>query len=476
MRSTFIRTFFLTAVVVLVALLVVGAVFQFVVRDLFTRQVQKELIDNCNTVAGLASAHYGQGSLPTREFFVDLSIATQVSGADAVICDSRGNLLLCSDSPMGCEHQGMVLSESYLKQVFQKGIVLDNGLVEGLYTESRYVVGMPIINAINNRPVGVVILSTPVTRTMEILDSLADTYMLVTLLVAVIAVIAITLLARRQSAPLKDMAKAAHAFGHGQLDARVSVAENAPLEVQELALAFNNMASSLQKSEYQRQEFVANVSHELKTPMTTISGYVDGMLDGTIPKEMHPQYMELVSGETKRLSRLVRSMLDISRMQDQESIPPERMSRFPVDECVGQVLITFEQKITEKNLEVTVDFPEHTVYTRADSDAITQVVYNLVDNAVKFCPVGGNLTLRIKDGGDKVYVTVGNDGQTIPPEELPLVFDRFHKLDKSRAENRDGWGLGLYIVKTLICRHGEDISVTSQNDKTEFTFTLPFVN
>ena len=123
-----------------------------------------------------------------------------------------------------------------------------------------------------------------------------------------------------------------------------------------------------------------------------------------------------------------------------------------------------------------MDFPEHTVYTRADSDAITQVVYNLVDNAVKFCPVGGNLTLRIKEGGEKVYVTVGNDGQTIPPEELPLVFDRFHKLDKSRAQNRDGWGLGLYIVKTLICRHGEDIAVTSQDGKTEFTFTLPLVN
>ena len=476
MRSTFIRTFFLTAVVVLAALLVLGAAFQFVVRDLFTRQTERELMDDCNTVASLAAAHYGQGSLPTREFFVDLSIATQVSGADAVICDSRGNLLLCSDSPMGCEHQGMVLSESYLQKVFQEGVVLDSGLVEGLYAESRYVVGMPIINSKNNRPVGVVILSTPATRTMEILDSLADTYMLVTLLVAVIAVIAITLLARRQSAPLKDMARAAHAFGHGQLNARVTVAENAPREVQDLALAFNNMASSLQKSEYQRQEFVANVSHELKTPMTTISGYLDGMLDGTIPEERHGHYMEMVSQETKRLSRLVRSMLDISRMQDQENIPAERMGRFELDECVGRVLITFEQKITEKDLEVEVDFPEHTVYTRADPDAITQVVYNLLDNAVKFCPQGGTLTLRIKEGTDKVYVSVGNDGQTIPPEELPLVFDRFHKLDKSRAENRDGWGLGLYIVKTLICRHGEDISVTSQNGKTEFTFTLPLVN
>ena len=476
MKTTFSRTFTMAAVVLLAALLLVGASFQLLVRNLMTRQTEKSLKDDCATVASLASAYYGEGSLSTRDFFVNLSIATQVSGADAVICDSRGKLVLCSDSPMGCSHQGMQLSQAYLQQVYREGVVLDTGLIEGLYQDTRYVVGMPILDTRTAHPVGIVILSTPASTAMALLDKLADTYMLVSVLVVLIAVAAITLLARRQSSPLKDMAKAASDFGHGHLDARVSVEKGSSREVQELALAFNNMASSLQKSEYQRQEFVANVSHELKTPMTTISGYVDGMLDGTIPPERHPHYMELVSQETKRLSRLVRSMLDISRMQDQESIPEESLTRFSVDECVGRVLITFEQKITEKQLEVDVDFPEHTVYTRSDADAITQVVYNLLDNAVKFCPEAGTLSLKIREGGGKVYVSVGNTGETIPPEELPLVFERFHKLDKSRAQNRDGWGLGLYIVKTLICRHGEDISVTSQNGKTEFTFTLPLVN
>ncbi|MBQ8880756.1 MAG: HAMP domain-containing histidine kinase [Oscillospiraceae bacterium] len=476
MKTTFSRTFTMAAVVLLAALLLVGASFQLLVRNLMTRQTEKALQDDCTAVASLASAYYGEGSLSTREFFVNLSIATQVSGADAVICDSRGRLVLCSDSPMGCSHQGMLLSEDYLQQVYREGMVLDTGLIAGLYQDPRYVVGMPIFDTRTNRPVGIVILSTPASTAMALLDKLADTYMLVSVLVVLVAVAAITLLARRQSSPLKDMAKAASDFGHGHLDARVSVEKGSPQEVQELALAFNNMAASLQKSEYQRQEFVANVSHELKTPMTTISGYVDGMLDGTIPPERHGHYMELVSQETKRLSRLVRSMLDISRMQDQESIPPESLTLFDLNECVGRVLITFEQKITEKQLEVDADFPEHRVYTRANADAITQVVYNLLDNAVKFCPAGGTLSLKIREGGEKLYVSVGNDGETIPPEELPLVFDRFHKLDKSRAENRDGWGLGLYIVKTLVCRHGEDISVTSQNGKTEFTFTLPLVN
>ena len=140
------------------------------------------------------------------------------------------------------------------------------------------------------------------------------------------------------------------------------------------------------------------------------------------------------------------------------------------------MLITFEQKIDSKNLNVDVDFPGHPTYTHAVPDYITQVIYNLLDNAVKFCPEGGDLGLKIRIGTTKLYVSISNSGETIPQSELPLVFDRFHKLDKSRSQNRDGWGLGLYIVKTIVCRHGEDISVTSQNGVTTFTFTLPLVN
>ena len=149
---------------------------------------------------------------------------------------------------------------------------------------------------------------------------------------------------------------------------------------------------------------------------------------------------------------------------------------FDLEEVIGQVLITFEKKITDKKLEVDVDMPEHPVYTIANRDYITQVIYNLLDNAVKFCPEGRTLGLKIREGGSKAYISVSNEGETIPADELPLVFDRFHKLDKSRTQNRDGWGLGLYIVKTIVCSHGENISVTSRDGKTEFTFTMPLVN
>ena len=169
-------------------------------------------------------------------------------------------------------------------------------------------------------------------------------------------------------------------------------------------------------------------------------------------------------------------MLDISRLQDQEGIPDEKKSRFDLTECVGQVLITFEQKILGKQLDVDVDMPERPVFTRANEDLVPQVIYNLNDNAVKFCPQGGVLGIRIRESDSKAYISISNEGETIPPEELPLVFDRFHKIDKSRSQNRDGWGLGLYIVKTIVCSHGENISVTSRDGRTEFTFTMPLVN
>ncbi len=475
MKSAFSRTFYPAAIILMAALLLVGASFQVLVKNYLTHKTMEDLKNDGATIADLAAAYYTTENLSSRNFLITLSVASNISDADAVICDTAGRLLLCSDSPLGCQHQGMRISQDFLEQVLSTGCVSNAGLIEGLYTEARYIVSMPIQDAAGSN-VGIVIMSTPMTQIVTIIQRLADIYLFVALLTVLVSIVLMTILARKHSSPLREMAKVASDFGHGKLEARVQVDAHSPEEMQELALAFNNMASSLQKSEYQRQEFVANVSHELKTPMTTISGFVDGMLDGTIPPARHRHYMQLVSDETKRLSRLVRSMLDISRLQDQGGIPEEKKIRFDMEECAGQVLITFERKITAKCLNVKVDMPEYPVYTVANLDYITQVIYNLLDNAVKFCPAGGELGLTIQEGTSKIYVSVSNAGETIPPEELPLLFDRFHKLDKSRSQNRDGWGLGLYIVKTIICSHGENISVTSKDGKTVFTFTLPLVN
>ncbi len=476
MKTTFSRTLTAVAIMLLAALLLIGISFQLLVRDFMAERTMEGLKADGTVVVDLIEAVYAEDDISYRDFNIALNVAASVSGADAVICDSAGRLILCARSPMGCEHQGMFVGQAYMEQVFRDGVAEDTGIIKGLYTDSRYVVALPIVQEATGQRIGIVIASTPMEGTLSVLRRISDIFIFVSILVVLATVGIMTLYIRRQSIPLRDMARTAQAFGHGQLDARVTIQGNYPEEVEELALSFNNMASSLQKSEYQRQEFVANVSHELKTPMTTISGYVDGILDGTIPPEKQELYLQIVSDETKRLSRLVRSMLDISRLQDQGGIPEEQKRRFDICECMGRVLISFEQKITAKNLDVQVVMPEHEVYTFAQEDYITQVVYNLTDNAVKFSPEGGTLALQVHEGNHKVYIGVSNQGQTIPAEELPLVFDRFHKTDKSRTQDRDSWGLGLYIVKTIVCSHGENISVTSRDGTTTFTFTLPMVN
>ena len=473
MKSSFGRSFFTIATILLLSLVLLGTSFQMLINDYMTDNTISGLNQDAQILADLAAAYSIDGSLNSREFMLNLDIATQISSFDAVICNAEGNIVICSCYPNLCEHIGWQIDGNYMARVIQNGGDTSTGVIRGLYADSRYVVCLPIVSSGASN--GIVIVSTPVLATTQILNRISNLFLTTSSFVVLIAVVVASFFTRRESKPLQDMAKAANAFGHGNLDSRVRVDESTSEEMQELALAFNNMATSLQKSEYQRQEFVANVSHELKTPMTTISGYIDGILDGTIPDHRKTYYLQIVSDETKRLSRLVRSMLDISQLQNQD-IPEEKKMHFDLEEVMGQVLITFEKKITDKGLDVEVDMPEHPVYTIANKDYITQVIYNLLDNAVKFCPEGKALGLHIREGGSKIYVSISNEGEVIPPEELPLVFDRFHKLDKSRSKNRDGWGLGLYIVKTIVCSHGENISVTSRNDKTTFTFTLPLVN
>lgn len=475
MKTAQSRTLLTATLIFLLALLVLGTAMQFLVGDYLTESTFQRLDQDSRVLSHLVSAYYADSTMDGSQFLINLDLTARVSGIDALICDSQGHIILSSDQSSNISHQGLRISQTYLEQIISEGCVHYTGRLQNIYSQTRYISARPV-QIQSGQVVGFVVASAPVADTQQVMQKISSIFVTGAVGVMIVSVLAMGFFTRLQSHPLQEMARKARAFGHGDLDARVRITGSESREVEELAIAFNNMASSLQKNEYSRQEFVANVSHELKTPMTTIGGYIDGILDGTIPPERQRHYMQIVSDETKRLSRLVRSMLDISQLQSEGGIPAEKMSRFDVSECAGQMLITFEQKILSKKLEVEVDFPECPVYTVAQQDYISQVVYNLLDNAVKFCPQGGTLSVKIKENGSKIYVSVGNTGETIPPEELSLLFDRFHKMDKSRAENRDGWGLGLYIVKTIVGLHGEDISVTSLEGKTEFTFTLPLMN
>ena len=468
MRRMFPRQLLLTVCLILLTLLLVSASFQVMLYRYVLDVAQQRLTDTAEAAADMMEL---LGTAPPDLLSrFQLNYTARSTGNDALLCDPRGTVLACSCGMQSCTHLGRCLNPELLLSADAKAASPDTPVSE-LYGEERMYAVAPVTDVFGTVR-WYIIASTGYDSSKTILKNAIRINLRTVLIVLPVAVLAVWWLVRRQTKPIKQLTQAATLLRHGQLSARVPTGGGNTAETEELAIAFNNMAQALEQSDRRRQEFVANVSHELKTPMTTISGYMDGMLDGTIPQEQHPKYMQLISSEVKRLSRLVRNMLDISRLQEQ-TVPRERMRRFDLCETVGQALIGFEQKINGKQLEVNVQLPPEGAAVLADPDAIGQVVYNLIDNAVKFCPEAGLLGITLAPtGGGKYLLTVTNDGPTIPPEELPLIFDRFHKADKSRSEDREGWGLGLYIVHSILRSHGEDIFVTSRDGKTAFSFTL----
>ena len=266
------------------------------------------------------------------------------------------------------------------------------------------------------------------------------------------------------------MSEAARAMAKGDFSRRIPVTSDD--EIGELAVAFNGMTNSLSRLEETRKSFIANVSHELKTPMTTIGGFIDGIIDGTIDYEHQNHYLGIALGEVKRLSRMVDSMLSLSRLESGEFTP--KYERFDFREQVLNIVIGQEQRITQKSIEIIGldELPEVTV--NADKDLIYRVIYNLVDNAIKFTEQEGKISFIVKTDAKNVTFKIKNTGVGIPKSDLPLVFDRFYKVDKSRSDNKNSTGLGLYMAKTIIQNHGGSISVSSvENAVTAFEFTLP---
>ena len=274
----------------------------------------------------------------------------------------------------------------------------------------------------------------------------------------------------RLTKPIKLMSEAAKAMAKGDFSKRIPVMSDD--EIGELSVSFNQMTNSLVQLEGMRKSFVANVSHELKTPMTTIGGFIDGILDGTIEPEKRNYYLGIVSDEIKRLSRLVQSMLSMSKLESGEFVLKPEL--FDFRELLCTIVISQEQRIESKSLNITGLDEIESVSVKADRDLIYQVIFNLLDNAIKFTDDSGTIDFKVKTDSKKLSFTITNTGKGIPENELPNVFERFYKVDKSRSANKNSTGLGLYIVKTILKAHGGGIVVTSkENSFTSFNVTLP---
>ena len=281
------------------------------------------------------------------------------------------------------------------------------------------------------------------------------------------------LLMRQLTDPLQKVTDAAQRFGGGDLSVRVEGVEGEG-EVADLARTFNRMADNIQMNDNSRGQFMGNIAHELRTPMTTIKGFIDGILDGTIPPEMQNHYLQLVSEETGRLARLIQNMLDLSKLESGEYQVNARM--FNIWETLTGVALAAEQRINDGMIELEGLTMDEKVLVYADPDLIHQVAYNLLDNAIKFTPAGGTIRFSVEKLGPEAEISIWNSGQGISPEALPYVFERFYKEDRSRGLHARGSGLGLNICKVLVNLSGGQIRVESQQGEwCRFVFTLPTV-
>ena len=471
MRGLYLRSFIYSAGMVLISFFILGVSFVLLGRNFFITEKRVNMAATAEEITDVAAPYaFSFAGLRDMDLRVKISLCSTVSDNNIFICDAEGLILSCSDSPAICTHIGRRLDSEVMLNLEYGGNINRFSDLEGFYPTNYYVVALPISLSFIPEPIGYVFVTSESTSITATWNTFLTVFFITAMVILFVAIVMSYFTSRQLAKPINEMAAASMKFAHGDFSARVED-EKRDDEIGALTSSFNTMADTLEKSEELRREFIANISHELKTPMTTISGFADGLLDGTIPRESQEKYLRTISDETKRLSRLVRSMLDLSRVQHNDNEKP-KMAEFDAAECLTRTLLNFEDKITSRGLDVDFQLPENSVLVTGEEDSITQVIYNLLDNAVKFAEQDSTIALSLWKQSGKAYISVKNRGETIPPPDLPLIFDRFHKTDRSRSRDRDGVGLGLYLVKSILNNHGEDISVTSRDNITEFVFSL----
>lgn len=303
-------------------------------------------------------------------------------------------------------------------------------------------------------------------------ESMQNIYRQIVLSVAISAILAMVLtyiFTRYMLRPLTVVSKGARQLARGHFDIWLEVRSKD--EIGQMADTFNSLARELRKYKQSRDSFVANVSHELRSPLTSMQGLVQGVVDGTIPENEANHYLNVVLDETKRLNKLISNMLNLSKIESGQF--RTELGEVEVNELIRRVLITFESKIDVKNLMVEVDFQHNKELAIANQDQLVQVVQNIMDNAIKFADYGGRLRISTMDEKGSIFVSINNSGEPIPRADIPYLFDRFYKGDASHTRVQEGTGIGLSLVKKILEEHRQRIWVESDSiGGTTFTFTL----
>ncbi len=466
--------------IVFLSFLLLGTILTFTFTNYWSEQKRTQLdarAANISTfirqnsavnpgVSGGSDSIYINQSDKIREF---LELYVRDAEVDIIVTDTNAHSVLVVTRDENMTSYLTVPPEA-VNHTIRSGSYFGFETLGRVYETEHYVCARPIYYNNGGGIMGIVFVASG----SDDIESFTSMVMRIFLLSAVaalsVSVLGIGIFSYNMVKPLRQMAEAATRFGKGDFSIRVT--DTGGDEIGQLAVAFNNMAESLASSESIRRSFVANVSHELKTPMTTIAGFIDGILDGTIPPERQGYYLHIVSDEVKRLSRLVHSMLDLSRLDSGEL--KLNYQTFDMLDTLVTIIITFEQQIEQKHIDIRGLDLISSKLVYGDKDLLYQVIYNLIENAVKFTNENGYIEFNITESLERFDFTIKNSGTGIKSGEIGMVFDRFYKTDKSRSQDKKGLGLGLYLVRSIIRLHGGDITAESvYGEYCEFNFYIP---
>ncbi|MDI6600405.1 MAG: ATP-binding protein [Thermoanaerobacteraceae bacterium] len=459
-----IRTY---AVILFITMAILSIMLYQLLQNYFYNETEAMLLDRAREI-NLLLNDYSKHIISNDVLTYELQSIDRTTDARVWVVDSRG-VIFTETGPIGQRFGGIRLTEDEIRNVLNGQTVIKKGYFGGRFSTPMLTVGIPITT--ENGITGAIFMHAPIYNINRTMMGAFHLVIISAIISVFIAAVLIYFASRRKiSIPLVEMSQAATKISSGNFDVKLD--EKRDDEIGQLAHALNLMARDLGNLEEMRRSFVANVSHELRSPLTSIRGYITGILDGTIDEKDREKYLNVVLQESRRLTTLINDLLDLTQIQSgQISL---NMVEFDINEVIRLTVIKLEYRLNEKNIEFIPEFEDDNLMVYADRDRMEQVVYNLLDNAIKYCREGGTIWIRTFKRDGKAYVSVRDNGAGIKEEDLPYIFERFYKGDKARTDTSSG--LGLSIVKSIIDQHGEAIEVRSKvSEGTEFVFTLKAV-
>lgn len=435
-------------------------------KNYFFRQKIQELDRQSKVISDSVLSYLnGKENSKQNELKDCISFVGNSMDVDILITDNIGYVYeVSSDKLIENKYTNIGVSQKNMDKL-KSGLAIEHGGREIMKT-SPHTYLKPIFQDSYFR--GIIVMITSEQSIRSGLKHVYEIVWLSAIVAVIVAAIIIYYFAKKIIInPLNEINIAARRLARGDVGKRVNITSND--EIGELAHSFNVMAESIEESDKNRRDFISNVSHELRSPITSIKGFVAGILDGVIPKDKENYYLNIVYDEIRRLSRLVIDLLDISAMEEGKF--KLNMVEFDINILIKQCIAKFDGKIRNKGVNVEVTFGREHEFVYADRDRLIQVLTNIIDNAMKYSNDNGNIKITTNDKGSKVYVSVFNNGPLLKDEELARIWDRFYKSDKART-NKDSTGLGLPIVRLILAQHGEDIWVNNEQDGVRFTFTI----